>query len=264
MSADPVAEIDLPIRAAQKVNKGDVIARLDPRDFQAEVTRLRTQLDQAKAKLIEMRKGARTEDVASLQANIDAAKARYREAEQQVGRTQQLFQEGIVAKARMDQDEAALNVARAQLRAAEEELKKGQAGAREEEIAQQEAVIRGYETQLTSAEDALRDATLRAPFSGIIARREVDNFANVQAKETIAELQELDAVDLTFDVPGPDVSQLAARQDSLETVAQIDSMPDKRFPAKLIEFSTRADPATQTFRGRVAITLPKGSDLGPK
>ena len=255
--------IEVPIRAAQKVEKGDVIAQLDPRDFQAEIARLGTQLDQAKAKLIQMRKGARTEDVASLQANLDAAKARFREAQQQVDRTRELYQKGIVAKARMDQDLSAVEVAEAQLRASEEELKKGRAGARKEEVAQQQAVIRGYETQLESAEDALRDATLRAPFSGIIAKREVENFANVQAKETIAELQKLDTINLIFDVPGPDVSPLAAREKSLLTVVQIDSMPGKSFPAKLIEFSTRADPATQTFRARVAITPPGGSVILP-
>ena len=255
--------IELPIRAAQKVEKGDVIARLDPRDFEAEVTRLGTQLDQAKAKLIEMRQGARSEDIATLRANLDAANARFREAQQQLDRTQQLYLRDIVAKARLDQDVSALEVAEAQLRSAEEELNKGQAGAREEEIAQQQAIIRGYETQLMSAEDALRDATLRAPFSGIIAKREVDNFGNVQASETIVELQELDTVDLVYDVPGPDVPRLAARQKSLVTVAHIDSLPGESFPARLVEFSTRADPATQTFRGRVAITPPEGAAILP-
>ncbi len=255
--------IELPVRAAQKVAKGDVIARMDPRDFEAEVARLGTQLDQAKAKLIEMRSGARSEDIASLRANLDAANARYREAQQQLDRTQQLHLRGVVAKARLDQDVSALEVAEAQLRAAEEELKKGQAGAREEEIAQQQAIIRGFDAQLKSAEDALRDTTLRAPFSGIIAKREVDNFANVQAGETIVELQELDTIDLVYDVPGPDVPKLAARANSLVIVVQIDSIPGKSFPARQVEFSTRADPVTQTFRGRVAITPPERSFILP-
>ncbi len=255
--------IELPVRAAESVEKGDVIARIDPRDFESEVSRLETQLDLAKAKLIEMQRGARSEDVASLRANLDAAKARLREAQQQLDRTQQLYLREIVAKARLDQDISALEVAEAQVRAAEEELSKGQAGAREEEIAQQQAVIRGYETQVTAAEDALRDTILRAPFSGIVAKREVDNFANVQANETIVELQKLDTVDLVFDVPGPDVSDLAAREETLVSVAQIDSFPGVSFPARLVEFATRADPATQTFRGRVAITPPEGSVILP-
>jgi len=254
---------ELPIRAAQKVKKGEVIARIDPRDFEAEVNRLTSQLDQAKAKLNEMQKGARSEDVALLQANINAANSQFQAAQQQANRTRRLFRKGIVAKARLEQDVSALAVAKAQLSSAKEELKKGKAGAREEEVAQQKAVIRGYKTQLESAEDALRDTTLRAPFSGIIAKREVDNFANVQAKATIAVLQQLETVDLVFDIPGPDVSPLAAREKSLVTMAQLDSMHGSSFPAKLIEFSTQADPETQTFRGRVSISPPKGSVILP-
>ena len=48
------------MRAAQSVEKGDMIARIDPRDFESEVTRLGTQLDLAEAKLIEMERGARS------------------------------------------------------------------------------------------------------------------------------------------------------------------------------------------------------------
>ncbi len=255
--------IELPIRAAQKVRKGDVLAKLDPRDFEAEVNRLISQLDQAKAKLIEMQKGGRVEDVASLQANINAANSQFRAAQQQANRTKKLYDKGIVAKAKQEQDLSAVEVARAQLRVAQQELKKGKAGAREEQLAQQKAVIRGYETQLTSAEDTLRDATLRAPFNGIIAKREVDNFANVQANETIAILHQLETVHLVFDVPGPDVSLLADHAKSLVTEAQLDSMPGNSFEAKLVEFSTQADPATQTFRGRVSISPPKGGAVLP-
>ena len=92
-----------------------------------------------------------------------------------------------------------------------------------------------------------------------IAKREVGNFANVQANETIVELQNLDTVDLIYDVPGPDIPALAAREEALVTVAQIDSLPGESFVARQVEFATRADPATQTFRGRVAITPPDRS-----
>ena len=210
-----------------------------------------------------MQIGARSEDVATLEASVDAAKSQFKTAELQADRTQQLFQRGIVTKARLDQDLTALEVAEAQLRSAEEELKKGKAGAREIEVAQQKAVIRGYETQLTAAEDALRDATLRAPFSGIIAKTEIDNFANVQAKETIAILQQIGTVDLIYDVPSSDILQLSSRQDSLASLAQLDNMPGTDFTVKFVEFSTQADPDTQTFRARVSIKPPKDSVILP-
>lgn len=253
----------LPIRAAMQVKQGDVIAQLDARDFKSEVTRLESQLDQSSAQLSQMKAGARSEDAASLQASIDAAQAQVTAAEQQIKRSRALYRKQIVTRARLEQDQQALDVAIAQLKTAKLELQKGKAGARVEEIAAQEAVIKGFETQLQSAIDALSDATLRAPFSGIIAKRNVDNFANVQAKEAIAMLQKLETLDLTFDVPGPDVTKLAARKDTIDAVAKLDSLPGQSFKAKLIEFSTQADPATQTFRARITITPPKDVAILP-
>ncbi len=254
---------ELPIRAAMEVKEGDVIAQLDLRDFKAEATRLESQLNQAKAQLAQMKAGARSEDAAVLQAGVDAAEAQVRAARQQIKRTRPLYRKRFVAKARLDQDQEVLDVALAQLKTAKLELQKGRAGARVEEVAAQEAVIKGFQTQVQSALDALSDATLRAPFAGIIAKRSVDNFANVQAKEAIATLQKLDTLDLTFAVPGPDVPKLAARKSTMSSVAVLDSLPGQSIEARFVEFSTEADPATQTYRARMTITPPKDAVILP-
>lgn len=255
--------IDLPIRASQKVKEGDVIAQLDKRDFQSEVDRLSSQIEQAKAQLSAMESGARTEDVAALKASVAAAQAQFTSAQKQLQRTQTLFKKGIVAKARLEQDQSAAEVAKAQLEAAEQELKKGRAGSRKEEVAAQRATIKGAETQLKAAQDALSDATLRAPFDGIIAKRNVENFTNIQANQAIAVIQALKQVDLTFDVPAPDVPKLAAREGTLQAVVRLDGLPGKQFDAKLTEFSTQADTSTQTYRGRVSITPPENVPILP-
>ncbi|MGI9478255.1 MAG: efflux RND transporter periplasmic adaptor subunit, partial [Hyphomicrobiaceae bacterium] len=254
--------ISLPIRASQKVKKGDVIAQLDQRDFQSEVSRLGSQLEQAKAQLKQMKAGARSQDIASLRAQVDAAKAEVAAAGQQLQRTETLFRKDIVSKARLDQDQLALNVAEARLKASEQELEKGRAGSRTEEIAAQQAVINGFETQLQSARDALSDTTLKAPFTGIVSKREVDNFANVQSQEVIAVLQDLGTIDLTYDVPGPDVTVLS-RGRSLKAVAKLDAIPDQTFAAKFVEFTTQAETTTQTFRARASISQPEGAVILP-
>ena len=254
---------ELPVRAAMKVKKGDIIAQLDTRDFKAEVTRLESQLDQSKAQLAEMKSGARSEDTGALQAGVEAAQAQVRAASQQMKRSRTLYRKRVVAKARLEQDQEALDVALAQLKTRKLELQKGKAGARDEELAAQEAVIKGFRTQLQSAIDTLSDATLRAPFDGIIAKRSVDNFANVQAKDAIATLQKLATLDLTFAVPGPDVPQLAARKVTMTSVVVLDSLPGQSYKAELVEFSTEADPATQTYRARMSISPPEGTVILP-
>ncbi len=248
--------VELPVRAATRVREGDAIARLDTDDLQSQVTALESQKEQAEAQLDALMSGARTEDLAALKASIAAAEAQERAAREQKNRTQQLFEKGIVAKAKLDGDQANLEIAEAQLEAARQELIKGESGAREEEVAAQIAVIKGIDANLNVARDNLTDATLRAPFDGIIARRDVDNFANIQAKQTIVILQKLDRLELSFDIPGPDVAR-ASRNQLPDISVRLDAVSGETFAAELVEFTTLADSATQTYRGRVAIDQPE-------
>lgn len=248
--------IKLPILSGDKVKKGDVIAQLDLRDFKSKVVQNESQLVQAREQLEELKAGARAEDLASLKADVTAAQAQLDAANAQAGRTEKLFKKGITTKTQLDQDVTSSRVAKATLDAKQQALKKGKAGARKEDLATQEAVIAGVQSQLEEAKDNLSDATLRAPFDGIIAVRKVDNFTNVQAKDEIAVLQNLKKLDATFDVPAPDVAKLA-RIKAFDLKVTIESIPAKIFKAKQSEFSTQADTATQTYRGRVSI-----EDLG--
>ncbi|MBL4892552.1 MAG: efflux RND transporter periplasmic adaptor subunit [Rhizobiaceae bacterium] len=248
--------IELPIRNGDQVKKGDVIARLDMRDFKANVTQIESQLVQAREKMDQLKSGARAEDIAAFQAVDAAAKAQVDSAIAQVARTEELFKKGIIAKAKLDQDVTSQRVAEATLEAKQQALVKGQSGARKEDLAAQQAAIDGVQSQLDSAKDNLSDATLRAPFDGIIATRKVENFSNIQAKEAVAVLQNIKVLDAIFDVPAPDVARLA-KVKNFDLKIAIESIPGRSFKAKRSEFSTQADTATQTYRGRVTI-----EDLG--
>jgi RND family efflux transporter MFP subunit len=254
--------VELPIRSGLKVKEGDVVAQLDTRDFNAGVTRAESQLAQAEAQMQVLISGARAEDVASLQAAVAAAQAQVDAANEQVARSRQLFNRQVVAKAKLDNDLTSLRVAEAELKAKEQELIKSRAGARLEDVRAQEAVIRGLKSQLETLNDDLSDATLRVPFDGIIATRKVENFSNIQAKEAVATLQNLSSPNLIFDVPGPDVYKFAKIRE-LDLRVMLDSIPGREFEATSGEFSTQADAATQTYRGRVAIQNPDGEPILP-
>lgn len=256
--------IELPVRAAVQVKEGDVIARIDPRDFEKDIAQLQSQLDQAVAKLQAMRAGAREGEVAALVAGIAAMQANVDQATEQAVRTRELTERGVVSAAKLDQDEAALKVAEAQLLAKSEELALAKSGARQEEIDVGEAVISGIETQIQTARDNLADTTLRAPFDGTIARRNIENFSNIKAGEEVVLLHKLSTIVLVFDVPGPDVISFSELQDiDITTVVTLSALPGKEFPAELVEFSTQADAATQTYRARVAVTIPEGTSVLP-
>ncbi|WP_371227881.1 efflux RND transporter periplasmic adaptor subunit [Roseovarius sp. 2305UL8-3] len=255
---------ELPVRGSMDVAEGDMIARLDLRDFESQVAQLESQRDQAVAQLDALKSGARTEEIAALEAAVASAQAQLDQAREQRERTAELVEREVAAEAVLEQDDANLRVAEANLQAQQEQLAIGRAGGRAEDIAASEAALRGLEAQLKVARDNLDDATLRSPFNGVIARRDVDNFTNVQAGQSIVLLQALDTVDLIFDVPGPDVTALTAGgRENIRNQVMFDALPGEVFDSEIVEFSLQADSATQTYRGRVNVEQPETAVILP-
>ncbi len=256
--------VELPARGSLAVATGDVIAQLDVRDFETQIAQLESSKDQSLAQLRALRSGARVEEVSALEAAVAAAQAQVDQAKDKATRTRELAGRGIVPKAQVETDDAALIVAEAGLRAELEQLAIGRAGGRPEEVEAAEAALRGLEVQIQVARDNLTDATLRAPFDGIIARRSIENFTNVQAGSTVALLHALSVVHLAFDVPGPDVTALTAGgMGNIKNTVIFDGLPGQEFEAEVVEFSIQADSATQTYRGRVAVEVPENATILP-
>jgi multidrug efflux pump subunit AcrA (membrane-fusion protein) len=65
--------VKLPVREGQLVAKGEVIAQLRQDEFQAQLKILQSQLDQARADLVALRAGERTEQKERLEAKLRAA-----------------------------------------------------------------------------------------------------------------------------------------------------------------------------------------------
>lgn len=247
--------IELPFKNGVQVKKGDVIAQLDKRNFEANIVQIESKLLQSQEQMQELKSGSRAEDIAAFEAEVSAAQAEVLAANSQVARSRKLFKKKILAKVKLDQDVTSLRVAEARLVAKKQALIKGKTGAREVELAIQQAVIDGIQSQLDVAKNDLSDATLRAPFSGTITSRKVQNFSNIQAKDTVATLQNLKSLDAIFNVPASDVAKLAAivAVGELDLNITLESIPGRTFKATRNEFSTKADTATQTYRGRVTI-----------
>ena len=160
---------------------------------------------------------------------LKEAKARYREAEQQFRRYKELYAKRQVSRADFDRFLAARDVAKAKL---------------------EEAVNR------------LKDTKLLAPFGGLIAKRYVENFYEVKAKEPIVNLQDISRLEIIVDLP--ELVMAAVRNNSArEIMVQFESIPGRQFPAELKEYSTEADPATQTYQVVLIMDRPDGANILP-
>jgi len=123
--------------------------------------------------------------------------------------------------------------------------------------------------ELIKAQKALDDATLLAPFDGVVARKIVDNFRNVQAREPIVLMEDLSSLELDVTVPERDFVRmtpgltLEQRTERGKPEIEVSSFSGRRFPARLISFETSADPVTRTYRATFAFDNPDDVNVLP-
>jgi RND family efflux transporter MFP subunit len=195
--------IDMPVTEGDLVKKGAILAKLDPRDYEAERARAR--------------------------AERNAARADF-------NRYNQAYKSKAVTPQQVDIARRALEVA--------------QAG-------------------LQQADKAVEDTVLRAPFPGRIARKLVEDYANVQAKQPVLILQSDDALEMKVNMPESDwvgyrpVESAADIEDGLDIKVVISSLPDRPIPARITAFSSKADPVTRTFEVTVGFEPPDAVTVSP-
>jgi multidrug efflux pump subunit AcrA (membrane-fusion protein) len=217
--------VRLPITQGQEVRRGQLLAQIDPRDFQTAVANLEARVAnlQAQHRALQV---ARPEDIRSAEANLAASRARLLEAN--------------------DQRLAAREVAEAEVRRAEEGLNIAQTGARAEDIQAMEAQIRAMQAELDQASDQLKDTSLQAPYEGIVAERYAENFEFVQAQQSILSLQDLSIVEVVAQIPEGLLAR--AQQEVLpEFAVHFEALPGQEFDAEPTEVAAEADPVTRTY-----------------
>lgn len=154
-----------------RVTEGSVLALLDRRELEAEVGSLEAAVDQARAFLEELERGARPAELARAEAAVRAAREVLEERSRDAGRARRLFEGGAISREAMERAATAQLLARASLDEAVESLELVREGPRREQVTAQRARLRQAEAALDRARVRLGNTELSAPFDGVVAVR---------------------------------------------------------------------------------------------
>ncbi len=123
------------------------------------------------------------------------------------------------------------------------------------------AEVESLKAAVKGARDKLSYTYLRAPFSGIIARRYVDNFQEVRAKQPIVSLQDIFHIEILIDLP--EMLMAKIKKGTSLSFAEFASAPGKKYELSKKEIATQADPKTQTYRVVLLMKAPEGVRILP-
>lgn len=158
-------------REGDAVDAGDTLARLDDAELLAARAAALAMLEAQEARLAELERGARSQELASAEAALRAAEQRSVDAGRDVERTRRLFEGGAVSRQLLDKATTALEIAEAQEEQAREAVDMVREGPRRETLEAQRAMVAQARANLGRADAALGNAVIVAPFAGLVTVR---------------------------------------------------------------------------------------------
>ncbi len=254
--------VRLPVKEGQRVGKGAVIAQLRQDEFRARLETVQAESDRSRTALAALLAGERSEEQLRREAQERAAAAKVANAKTELDRYARLVQASAVSHSEYDLAATSYRVAQEEHKAAEQLVEKG-TGARKEEIEGQEATVRGIQGRVADAKLQLRDSTIRAPYGGVIARRFVEEGETIAPGKPVVQFQSVGEVDVVVDVPEAVMSSGLRSGNVVRMTADIIGVPGRQFPVRIKEVAQVADPATQTFPVRFAMSSPSGATVLP-
>ena len=151
-------------------------------------------------------------------AELEEARAAYREAQQQLDRQSELVKAGTIARAQLDTQTGLRDAARA---------------------------------RMDTVRARLSDRVITAPFDGVLGFRQVSKGGMITPGMAIATLDDISIIKLDFSVPE---TFLAVLKDGQEIEATSAAFPDRTFKGTVTSVGSRVDPVTRSITVRAEIT----------
>ncbi|MEP3438098.1 MAG: HlyD family efflux transporter periplasmic adaptor subunit [Hoeflea sp.] len=161
--------VSLAVRRGDHITAGQPLGRLERRDAEIAVAQAQAGLAQAESQLANLQEGRRPEEIASIVAALDSAKAQAAESERVMLRQKNLLSQGISTQATFDSASTSLELAKAKVAELEANLAVARLPARANEIKAAQAAVEQAVAMLESAEWRLAKRILSIPQSGVIS-----------------------------------------------------------------------------------------------
>lgn len=229
-----------------RVTKGQVLARISPVEMQLTVEQQKAALAQARARL-----GLRIEDSelkdVNQAAEVKKAAADLADAEQRFRRAASLLETGVIPRQQYDEAEARYQAAKATHALAVQQIENLRA-AMQQNLA-----------SLNLANKRLRDAQIRAPFSGHIKTRLVTVGQYLKVQTPVMELVNVNPLRVRLNVPEKMSPWVKVGRNVTLT---LEAFPGNKFNARITRINPAVDEKNRTFEIEGTVANPR-NELKP-
>ncbi|NWK56071.1 HlyD family efflux transporter periplasmic adaptor subunit [Verrucomicrobiaceae bacterium N1E253] len=167
-AVDSETIVEIYAKEGEPVERGQKILKLDTRVQEAQVARLRANMEQASWNLQQLQHGYRSEEIARAQAEFEGAQANRKAMEIEYQRKQELKDSTAVSQREVNLSANAYAQSQAKEQAAKEQLNMLKKGYRKEEIEQAKSHLAAAQAELNHAKEQLSRYTVTAERAGLL------------------------------------------------------------------------------------------------
>ena len=212
--------VELYVKEGDEVEKGDLLAKIDPEIYKTNYEQIEASLKMQKANL------------ANAKARLAQAEAQFVKAEEDFKRSRQLFEQDVISQSDFDSAVSAFEVARAEVSAAEENVK-----AAEFSVSSSEATLR-------EAGENLKRTAIYAPDAGTVSRLSVEEGERVtgasqfSAGTEIMRIANLKRMIVLVEVNENDIVRVSLGD---TCIIEVDAYLEEKFKGIVLEMATSAN-----------------------
>lgn len=237
----------LHVNEGDAVHLGELIAEIDPADYQLALQRAEAQTKSAEMTLAALRAGTRRQQLRVAEAAVNQAQAELQYAESEVKRMNSLVPAKLASQEQLDQAQLRYNVAWSALDQAQHQLDLLREGARKEDIERAEADVAASKANLETARRQLSYTHLTSPVDGVISLRLAEKGEVVAAGQPIFHVTELARPWVRAYLREADLPRVKLGQ---EAEVHVDGLPDKPFTGRVSFIAPKAEFTPKTVETR--------------
>ena len=247
----------------------ELAIKIQEHAVEAQIRQAQAMVSAAEARYESLKTGSRAEEIKEAAASLDKARAELDNRKQDYQRMHNLFDRHIISASQMDDSRTAHDAAVAMYKAAEEKFKLVSAGPRQEMIKEGQANVYGTDAALETAkigrgeaekmkldlkalraqidqavaamaivEDDLNESKIRAPFSGLVSVKNIEEGEYVQIGTPVLTLAQTNRPWVKTYIPE---THLGSIQIGQEAYVISDTFPDKHYVGKITYISPKSE-----------------------
>jgi RND family efflux transporter MFP subunit len=253
--------IEFPKNAGDRVEQGEVLAKLLTTTVQLELATALAELKLRQEQLRELKNGVRPEELKQAEARMLGAEATMRHRQTRRTRVEGMFANNRAVSE--DERDAAISEAIAAEQAyvdARQAFELARVGARVEQIAQSQAQVEMQQAIADRLKDQLEKHTIVSRFAGYITMEHTEVGAWVKPGDPVAEIVALDEVEIASQLVEQFVPYTRV---GMPVDVEIPSIPGRRFAGVVTAIVPQADVQARTFPVLVRVRNELANDKQP-